>query len=143
MKLKKILSFLVLAVALIALAACGQKSAEDIIKTELKDSYTGYSKVSGYDSLIFTGGSQEIIFDKKDHKLNNLKGVKDIDYIIDFIKGILIISLDSLQSWVRVYQQYLHIDYRRKRATQYATQGRCKQKGTTQCFINDRLTTVC
>ena len=36
------------------------------------------------------------------------------NYKIDFTKGILILSLDSLQSWVRVYQKYLHINYRRK-----------------------------
>ncbi|MFX3828798.1 hypothetical protein ACJBTR_10605, partial [Streptococcus suis] len=62
---------MMLGLALIVLAACGQKSAEDIIKTELKDSYTGYSELSGYDSLIFTGGGQELEFDKKNHKLKS------------------------------------------------------------------------
>lgn len=71
MKLKKCLSFVVLGIALIALAACGKKSTEDIIKTELKDSYTGHSELPGYDSLIFTGGSQKIVFDKKNHKLKS------------------------------------------------------------------------
>lgn len=71
MKMKKWLSLVTLGLALILLAACGQKSVEDIIKTELKDSYVGYSEVSGYDSLIFTGGGQEIIFDKINHKLKS------------------------------------------------------------------------
>lgn len=71
MKVKKWFSLVTLGLALILLAACGQKSAEDIIKTELKDSYVGYSEVSGYDSLIFTGGGQEIVFDKINHKLKS------------------------------------------------------------------------
>ncbi|MCI7678535.1 MAG: hypothetical protein MSS16_10780 [Streptococcus orisratti] len=71
MKMKKLFSLLMLGLALILLAACSQKSAEDIVKTELKDSYTGYSELSGYDSLIFTGGGQELEFDKKNHKLKS------------------------------------------------------------------------
>lgn len=71
MKMKKWLGLVTLGLALILLAACGQKSAEDIIKTELQDSYVGYSEVSGYDSLIFTGGGQEIVFDKINHKLKS------------------------------------------------------------------------
>lgn len=71
MKMKKLFSLLMLGLALILLAACGQKSTEEIIKTELKDNYVGYSQVSGYDSLIFTGGGQAIVFDKKNHKLKS------------------------------------------------------------------------
>lgn len=71
MKLKRFVSLLMVGLALVVLVACGQKSTEDIIKTELKDSYTGYSELSGYDSLIFTGGGQEIVFDKKNHKLKS------------------------------------------------------------------------
>lgn len=56
MKLKKVCGLLTIGLALILLAACGQKSAQDIIKTELKDSYIGYSELSGYDSSIFSGG---------------------------------------------------------------------------------------
>lgn len=71
MKMKKWFGLLIMGLALLTLAACGQKSTEEIIKTELKDSYTGYSKVSGYDGLIFAGGGQEIVFDKKNHKLKS------------------------------------------------------------------------
>ena len=78
MKLKKILSFLVLAIAIIALAACGKKSTEDIIKTELKDSYLGSSSVSAYDGLVFSGGRQELIFDKKNKTIKS--GDKEIYY---------------------------------------------------------------
>ncbi|MGO5579748.1 LptM family lipoprotein [Streptococcus milleri] len=78
MKLKKILSFLVLGIALVALAACGKKSTEDIIKTELKDSYLGSSSVSAYDGLVFSGGRQELIFDKKNKTIKS--GDKEIYY---------------------------------------------------------------
>lgn len=78
MKLKKILSFLVLAIAIIALAACGKKSTEDIIKTELKDSYLGSSSVSAYDGLVFSGDRQELIFDKKNKTIKS--GDKEIYY---------------------------------------------------------------
>ncbi|MFM0600161.1 hypothetical protein P7J18_08240 [Streptococcus suis] len=71
MKLKRYLSLFVLGIALVVLAACGQKTSEDIVKTELKDGYVGYSSFPGYDSLIFTGGGQEIVFDKKNHKLKS------------------------------------------------------------------------
>lgn len=76
MKLKKCLSFLVLGIALIALAACGKKSTEDIIKTELKDSYTGYSKVSGYNGLMFVGGGDTLTFNKKENSITNSSGEK-------------------------------------------------------------------
>ncbi|HFZ7022748.1 TPA: hypothetical protein ACGML9_001262 [Streptococcus agalactiae] len=76
MKLKKCLSFLVLGIALIALAACGKKSTEDIIKTELKDSYTGYSKVSGYNGSMFVGGGDTLTFNKKENSITNSNGEK-------------------------------------------------------------------
>ncbi|HEL0589305.1 TPA: hypothetical protein TUT15_001095, partial [Streptococcus equi subsp. zooepidemicus] len=46
--MKKWFGLLFLGLALITLAACGKKSPEDIIKTELKDSYVGSSWNSGY-----------------------------------------------------------------------------------------------
>lgn len=56
MTLKKVCGLLTIGLALILLAACGQKTPENIIKSELKDSYVGYSELSGYDSSIFSGG---------------------------------------------------------------------------------------
>ncbi|HEL1175690.1 TPA: hypothetical protein TVL14_000024 [Streptococcus equi subsp. zooepidemicus] len=76
MKMKKWFSLVTLGLALILLAACGQKSAEDIIKTELKDSYVGYSEVSGYDGLMFIGGGDELTFDKKENSITNSNGEK-------------------------------------------------------------------
>ena len=78
MKLKKWFGFISLGLALVFLTACGPKSAEDIIKTELKDSYTGYSDNPGYDSLIFSGGGQEIQFDKSNHKI--ISGEEEVFY---------------------------------------------------------------
>lgn len=71
MTLKKVCGLLTIGLALILLAACGQKTPENIIKSELKDSYVGYSELSGYDSSIFSGGGQEITFDKKHHTLKS------------------------------------------------------------------------
>ena len=71
MTLKKGLGLITLGLALILLVACGQKSPKDIIKSELKDSYLGYSENSGYDSLIFSSGGQTITFDKAHHKLKS------------------------------------------------------------------------
>ncbi len=76
MKMKKLFSLLMLGLALILLAACGQKSAEDIIKTELKNSYTGYSDVSGYDGLMFVGGGDTLTFNKKENSITNSSGEK-------------------------------------------------------------------
>ncbi|MCF2565212.1 hypothetical protein [Streptococcus orisratti] len=76
MKMKKLFSLLTLGLALILLAACGQKSAEDIIKTELKNSYTGYSDVSGYDGLMFVGGGDTLTFNKKENSITNSSGEK-------------------------------------------------------------------
>ncbi|HEL0617630.1 TPA: hypothetical protein TUV11_000907 [Streptococcus equi subsp. zooepidemicus] len=69
MKMKKWFGLLFLGLALITLAACGKKSPEDIIKTELKDSYVGSSWNSGYD---ISNDVKEIVFDKKNHKLQLL-----------------------------------------------------------------------
>lgn len=76
MTLKKVCGLLTIGLALILLAACGQKTPESIIKNELKDSYTGYSKVSGYDGLMFIGGGDTLTFNKKDNSITNSNGEK-------------------------------------------------------------------
>ena len=73
MKLKKCLSFVVLGIALIALAACGKKSTEDIIKTELKDSYVGHSEDSG-GIYPFNDGEDVLTFNKKENSITNSQG---------------------------------------------------------------------
>lgn len=79
MKLKKWFGFISLGLALVFLAACGPKSAEDIIKTELKDSYTGYSEDSG-GGYPFRAGDDTLTFDKKDNSITNSSG--DMKYFL-------------------------------------------------------------
>lgn len=73
MKMQKWFSLVMLGLALILLVACGQKSAEDIIKTELKDSYTGYSENPG-GVYPFNDGDDVLTFDKKDNSITNSQG---------------------------------------------------------------------
>lgn len=79
MKMKKWLSLVTLGLALILLAACGQKSAEDIIKTELKDSYVGYSEDSG-GGYPFRAGDDTLTFNKKENSITNSHG--DMKYFL-------------------------------------------------------------
>lgn len=76
MNMKKWFSFLTLGLALVMLVACGQKSTEDIIKTELKDSYTGYSNSKSYQGLMFIKGGDTLTFDKKENSITNSNGEK-------------------------------------------------------------------
>ena len=76
MNMKKWFSFLTLGLALVMLVACGQKSTEDIIKTELKDSYTGYSNSKSYQGLMFIEGGDTLTFDKKENSITNSNGEK-------------------------------------------------------------------
>ena len=70
MTIKRLLGVLTLGLALMTLAACGQKSTESIIKNELKDSYTGYSENPGYERP-FIEGSDTLTFDKKDNTITD------------------------------------------------------------------------
>lgn len=74
MKLKRLLGVLALGLAVVTLAACGQKSTETIIKNELKDSYTGYSDNPAYEGLNFIEGSDTLTFDKKANTITNSNG---------------------------------------------------------------------
>ena len=71
MKLKRLLGVLALGLAIVTLAACGQKSTENVIKNELKDSYIGYSNDRSYDGKIFKEGSDTLTFDKKANTITN------------------------------------------------------------------------
>lgn len=73
MTIKRLLGVLTLGLALMTLAACGQKSTESIIKNELKDSYTGYSENPGGD-YPFNDGNDTLIFNKKDNSITNNQG---------------------------------------------------------------------
>lgn len=76
MKMKKWFGFLTLGLALIVLVACGQKSPEEIVKTELKDSYTGSSNSKSYQGLMFIEGGDVLTFDKKENSITNSNGEK-------------------------------------------------------------------
>ena len=71
MKLKRLLGVLALGLAIVTLAACGQKSTENVIKNELKDSYIGYSNDRSYDGNIFKEGIDTLTFDKNDNTITN------------------------------------------------------------------------
>ena len=71
MTIKRLLGVLTVGLALMTLAACGQKSTESIIKNELKDSYTGYSNDRSYDGKIFKEGSDTLTFNKKANTITN------------------------------------------------------------------------
>lgn len=73
MKMKKWFGLLILGLALIVLAACGQKSPEDIIKTELKDSYSGSSELRAYESFFNSGGDR-LKFDPSKEQISNSNG---------------------------------------------------------------------
>lgn len=73
MTIKRLLGVLTLGLALMTLAACGQKSTESIIKNELKDSYTGYSENPG-GTWLFRDGDSVLTFNKKDNSITNSEG---------------------------------------------------------------------
>lgn len=73
MTIKRLLGVLTLGLALMTLAACGQKSTETIIKNELKDSYTGYSENPG-NEYPFNDGNDTLTFNKKDNSITNSQG---------------------------------------------------------------------
>ncbi|KEH51264.1 MULTISPECIES: LptM family lipoprotein [Streptococcus] len=73
MKLKRLLRVLAIGLAVVTLAACGQKSTETIIKNELKDSYTGYSENPG-GTWLFRDGDSALTFNKKDNSITNSEG---------------------------------------------------------------------
>ncbi|MBW7797520.1 hypothetical protein StDouc24_02840 [Streptococcus thermophilus] len=75
MKMKKIIGILLLGFMAVILVACGQKSAEEMIKTELKDSYTGYSKNPGYENP-FNEGDDTLKFNKEERSITNSQGKK-------------------------------------------------------------------
>lgn len=76
MRVKKWMSLITLGLALVVLVACGQKSTEEIIKTELKDSYVGYSNSKSYQGWMFIEGADELTFDKKENSITNSSGDK-------------------------------------------------------------------
>ncbi len=73
MKLKRLLGVLALGLAVVTLAACGQKSTETIIKNELKDSYMGSSENPALDNP-FNAGNATLNFDKKENTITDENG---------------------------------------------------------------------
>lgn len=116
MKMKKIFGSILLAFMAVLLVACGQKSAEDIVKTELKDSYTGYSNSSSYQGLMFKEGGDTLKFDKKENSITNSNGEKIYfsvlkeDDIPDDSKGVI----TSLKSDLKNTENFTIITSRKK-----------------------------
>ena len=70
--MKKKLGFLLATfVAVLTLSACAPQVNENGVPNSLKEKYSGYSKVYGYDPDIFSDGGSEIVFDKKENKITN------------------------------------------------------------------------
>ncbi|HER0816519.1 TPA: hypothetical protein VJE30_001350 [Streptococcus pyogenes] len=82
MKFKKLISLVTLGLALFILVACGQKSAEDMAKNVLKDSYTGYSQESAYEGLTFRHGGYTLKFDKQKNIITNSDGKTSKFYVL-------------------------------------------------------------
>ncbi|HEM3641175.1 LptM family lipoprotein [Streptococcus suis] len=73
MKVKKWIRLVVALGLALTLVACGQKSTEEIIKTELKDTYVGYSENSGYENP-FEAGGDSLTFNKSENSITNSQG---------------------------------------------------------------------
>ncbi|MVX58959.1 hypothetical protein E5983_04770 [Streptococcus danieliae] len=71
--MKKILAFFVLTLSVFLLAACGTKTPEEIIKTELQESYIGYSENKG-NTYPFAAYDGVLTFDKENYSITNSKG---------------------------------------------------------------------
>lgn len=76
--MKKILGLFVLAFAVLGLAACSSKDANGIPNV-LQDKYTGYSSDSASGGSVFSSGSSELVFDKKNNTITNTSS-DDKDY---------------------------------------------------------------
>ncbi|WP_283571823.1 hypothetical protein VWV84_04910 [Streptococcus agalactiae] len=124
MKMKKLFSLLTLGLALILLAACGQKSAEDIIKTELKNSYTGYSENSG-GGYPFRAGDDVLTFNKKDNSITNSYGDMKYFSVIsekDIPSGTQRV-IDELESELKGTDNFTIIVSREKNPTKKDSEG--------------------
>lgn len=76
MRARKVVGLFTVLLASILLVACGQKTTKDGVPTILQDKYSGYSKVYGADSLLFTEGGSSLIFDKENKTVTNQNGEK-------------------------------------------------------------------
>ncbi|MFS6154810.1 hypothetical protein SUA94_07685 [Streptococcus agalactiae] len=81
MKFKKILGITILSVLSIFLVACGQKTPENVEKTELKKQYIGTSNHSGYDNP-FDEGTYTLTFNKSDKTVLNSNTEEKVYYKI-------------------------------------------------------------
>lgn len=124
MKMKNFFSLLMLGLALIVLAACGQKSAEDIIKTELKNSYTGYSENPG-GIYPFRAGDDVLTFNKKDNSITNSYGNMKYFSVIsnqELPSGIKN-TIDELESELKGTDNFTIIVSREKNPTRKDSEG--------------------
>ena len=78
--MKKLLSVVMLAFAVIGLAACSSKDANGI-PNKLQDKYTGYSENPG-DNSAFSEGGSTLIFDKKNNIIKNKTEGEQTDFTV-------------------------------------------------------------
>lgn len=74
MNWKKLVSVLTLGLAVFVLVACGQKTTEEVIQSELKDSYSGSSDSDSGLGLMFVAGEDTLTFDKDENSITNSQG---------------------------------------------------------------------
>ena len=76
--MRKLLSIVMLVVAVVGLAACSSKDANGI-PNKLQDKYTGYSENPG-DTLAFSEGGSTLIFDKQNNVIKNKSAGEKIEF---------------------------------------------------------------
>ena len=111
MKKKSLFSLLTLIVMLVVLAACGSKVNKNGVPNILKDKYTGYSKLSGYEYPFIAGGDQ-LIFDKKENSKTYFSVIPEKD-LPPATKGVV----TSLKSELKDTENFTIIISREKHPT--------------------------
>lgn len=80
--LKKNLAIILVAVVAVVLVGCGPSVNKNGVPSNLKENYAGYSKVYGYDSLIFPEGGTTLSFDSKSMVIKNSHGEENVFRVI-------------------------------------------------------------
>lgn len=117
--MKRVVGLILLGLSLVFLAACGPKTPEEIIKTELKNSYVGYSNSKSYQGLMFIEGGDTLAFNKKENSISNSNGKKiyfsviSEDDIPSATKGVI----TSLESYLKGTDNFTIITSRDKNPT--------------------------
>ncbi len=124
MKAKKWICLVVALGLALTLVACGQKSTEEIVKTELKDTYVGYSENPG-GVYPFNAGNDTLIFNKDENSITNNQG--NMNYFSVVPEGELPSSakevIESLKNELEGTENFTIIVSREKNPTQKQSEG--------------------